>query len=261
MGTTISDPLELGRLLHDRLKAVFGGRLRGIVLYGSRARGDAQPDSDFDFLVLLDTVHTPSVEIERICQVTAELSLERDIVVSALPASEAAFAESGLPFYRNARREGVVMFGPLAAGEETSRLSDRSPRGRADGVSPDARFLLDKGKRSVEAASFLLSGGYPEEAASRAYYAAFHAAEAFLVERDLSFSSHPAVIEAFGRRARESGLPDELHRTFLDAFQARNAADHGGEADPTPLEAERLIGRVSGLVEAIELDLREDAGE
>ena len=35
------------------LQAVYGDRLRGVVLYGSEARGEATPDSDVDILVLL----------------------------------------------------------------------------------------------------------------------------------------------------------------------------------------------------------------
>ena len=35
------------------LRAAFSNRLQGVILYGSEARGDAEPDSDIDLLVLL----------------------------------------------------------------------------------------------------------------------------------------------------------------------------------------------------------------
>jgi len=35
----------------------YGDRLRGILLYGSRARGDFGPDSDYDLVVLLDLLN------------------------------------------------------------------------------------------------------------------------------------------------------------------------------------------------------------
>ena len=37
----------------------FGGRLRGLVLFGSRARGDHRPDSDADVAVFLEAVDDP----------------------------------------------------------------------------------------------------------------------------------------------------------------------------------------------------------
>jgi len=49
--------MERERLLREvkaRLAAAFGERLKGVILYGSEARGAAEPDSDIDFLVLLD---------------------------------------------------------------------------------------------------------------------------------------------------------------------------------------------------------------
>ena len=51
-----TEPLDTSTLLahiKSRLQAVYGDRLRGVVLYGSEARGEATPDSDVDILVLL----------------------------------------------------------------------------------------------------------------------------------------------------------------------------------------------------------------
>ena len=39
--------------IRERLQTVYGERLDGVVLYGSRARREAEPDSDVDVLVLL----------------------------------------------------------------------------------------------------------------------------------------------------------------------------------------------------------------
>lgn len=41
------------RLIRDEVLATFGDRVDGMLLFGSRARGDARPDSDWDVAVLL----------------------------------------------------------------------------------------------------------------------------------------------------------------------------------------------------------------
>ena len=44
---------ELLAAIKTPLAEAFGERLKGVVLYGSEARGDSEPDSDIDVLVLL----------------------------------------------------------------------------------------------------------------------------------------------------------------------------------------------------------------
>ncbi len=52
----------------------------------------------------------------------------------------------------------------------------------------------------------------------------------FLLSRDLSFSSHAAVISAFGREFVKSGeVPKDLHRYLIDATKARTDGDYSTE--------------------------------
>jgi predicted nucleotidyltransferase len=50
--TVLADPIF--SLLKNELEALYGPRLKRALLYGSRARGDHQPDSDYDVLVVLE---------------------------------------------------------------------------------------------------------------------------------------------------------------------------------------------------------------
>jgi uncharacterized protein (UPF0332 family) len=68
--------------------------------------------------------------------------------------------------------------------------------------------LLDKSEQSIDAAGLLLRDGYDDFAASRAYYAMFYAVEALMLDRDLSFSKHSAVIAAFGKQFVKTGIFD-----------------------------------------------------
>jgi uncharacterized protein len=50
--TALADPI-FARLKKE-LEALYGSRLKRALLYGSRARGDHLPDSDYDILVILE---------------------------------------------------------------------------------------------------------------------------------------------------------------------------------------------------------------
>ena len=57
--------------LRSRFEALYGDRLVKLILYGSQARGDAEPDSDIDVLVVLKGPVQVGTEIERGSTVTA----------------------------------------------------------------------------------------------------------------------------------------------------------------------------------------------
>ncbi len=91
----------------EEIKGLYGPRLVSVVLFGSRARGDAEIGSDIDTLVVLDRCDDFWAEHDRICEVAIRVSAEHDIVISGFPAGAQEFEQDGSPFYRNVRREGV----------------------------------------------------------------------------------------------------------------------------------------------------------
>jgi uncharacterized protein (UPF0332 family) len=65
-------------------------------------------------------------------------------------------------------------------------------------LSPEQLDLLLKARQSLNAAKMLLDNNFSDYAVSRAYYAMFYIAEAFLLGEGMTFSSHAAVTSAFG---------------------------------------------------------------
>lgn len=111
-------------------------------------------------------------------------------------------------------------------------------------MTPEQRFLLTKAQRSVAAAQQLVQQGFYDFAVSRAYYAMFYVAEALLDQRGLAFSSHAAVISAFGQQFAKTGqLPVEFHRNLIDAQAQRTRADYDLQPDLTQADAEILIAQ------------------
>lgn len=80
------------------------------ILFGSYARGDAEPGSDIDVLLLVDASRQDISERNwQIGDIVAELLLDYGIVVSPIVENRDYFNKNVdvLPFYRNVEREGV----------------------------------------------------------------------------------------------------------------------------------------------------------
>ena len=104
------EPLDTSTLLariKSRLHAVYGDRLRGVVLYGSEARGEATPDSDVDILVLLTVPVALGRDLRTIIEALYPLQLEMDRVLEAFPVDEADYLRGEYAWYRNAQKDGL----------------------------------------------------------------------------------------------------------------------------------------------------------
>ena len=100
-----ANPLVLTRF-RAALKALYGDRIERIVLYGSRARGDARPDSDYDLAVFLKDMADRWHEIDQIVKIESDILDETGAVINALPFRADAYNER-TPLMHEIRREGV----------------------------------------------------------------------------------------------------------------------------------------------------------
>ena len=79
--------------------------------------------------------------------------------------------------------------------------------------------LLAAARESAGAARLLTDKGYFRIAASRAYYAMFYVARAYLAEENLTYSSHSAVIAAFGKLFIKTGRIPKVFQQYLTTGQ------------------------------------------
>jgi predicted nucleotidyltransferase/DNA-binding transcriptional ArsR family regulator len=83
--------LQVAGRLADLLRPLYGDRLVGIFLYGSRARGESRPDSDVEVFIVLENIESYGNELELTSATCASLSLEFGLVVSRVFVSRDAW--------------------------------------------------------------------------------------------------------------------------------------------------------------------------
>jgi len=106
----ITEMNALERAILNKFKSLLLERLPvyKVILFGSRARGDADPDSDMDVLVVLSDSYTETVR-EQVSECAWEAGIEHGIVVVPVVYSREEW-ENG-PERRSLLAEAVKMDG------------------------------------------------------------------------------------------------------------------------------------------------------
>jgi len=93
------------RRFRAALDKVYGDKIERVVLFGSRARGDARSDSDYDIAVFLKELANFDKEAEQIARIEIDILNDTGAVINAMPFSAGAYnRRTGL--MRELRREG-----------------------------------------------------------------------------------------------------------------------------------------------------------
>jgi len=101
-----SDPVLMR--MRRSLEELYGERLRRVVLFGSRARGDAAADSDYDVAVFLNTMDDRWAELDRLARLRVSLLDETGAFLDAKPYLSAAYSERS-PLMHEVREDGVEL--------------------------------------------------------------------------------------------------------------------------------------------------------
>lgn len=125
-------------------------------------------------------------------------------------------------------------------------------------MNPEVQALLEKAKRSQKAATKLFRDGDVDFAASRAYYSLFYVAEAVLLSRGLSFSSHSAVIANFGKEFAKTGvLSPKFHHYLMESQDRRNIGDYSVLAEVDPEQVREMLAWAKEFIKAAENYLKQ----
>ena len=88
------------------LDGIYGDRLERVVLFGSRARGDAREDSDYDIAVFIKDPGPLSRELDKLADLETDVLYETGAVINSLPFAAGAYRDR-TGFMRELRRDGL----------------------------------------------------------------------------------------------------------------------------------------------------------
>nr|WP_294557424.1 nucleotidyltransferase domain-containing protein [uncultured Rhodopila sp.] len=88
------------------LGRMYGDRLDRVVLFGSRARGDAHAESDYDVAIFLKSLPDRWAELDRLARLRVEMIDETGAFFDAIPYPAGALSER-TPLMHEIRRDGV----------------------------------------------------------------------------------------------------------------------------------------------------------
>jgi predicted nucleotidyltransferase len=92
--------------LSETLKRGLGQSIKDIILFGSRARGDAYPESDYDLLILVDK-ETKEIE-DKIFNISCEIGWKHNVIITSFVHEKSFYEKERYePLFMNIRKEGV----------------------------------------------------------------------------------------------------------------------------------------------------------
>ena len=86
---------------------LYGARLERLVLFGSRARGDAQADSDYDIAVFLTDFTSCAQEFRRVAAVELSILDMTGATVRAMPFRAGSWRDPMSPLMYEIRKDGL----------------------------------------------------------------------------------------------------------------------------------------------------------
>jgi uncharacterized protein len=100
---TITDELK------RELTKIYQDQLSKLILFGSQARGDANPYSDIDILVVLKDEINPVEEINRNSYLISEMCLKYDVLINCFYITESNLNNDNKLLIKNIKKDGILL--------------------------------------------------------------------------------------------------------------------------------------------------------
>jgi uncharacterized protein (UPF0332 family)/predicted nucleotidyltransferase len=258
------DRQVLARLL-ARLEEKCSDRIRRVILFGSRARGDADEESDLDVLIVAAGGE------EQVKAVTQQFERSETLYGTTLIFSEEEYRDwqrLKMPLYVNVRRDGIELWDEAAwSAEERDFPLDFQEgefRPMDEAIKETIRLYVEEANSNWEAAKELIAAGMPAYAVGRAYYAAFYLVTAALYTVNVVRGKHRAVLGAVHQFLVQPGL---IEKEYADIYKAlmdgRELVDYRpfkqleGKKPLSETEMQQLLADAERLIARLKRFLRQ----
>lgn len=236
----------------ERLEHELEDDLRGVWLYGSRARGERTgPESDVDLLVITET-GSERTRVSRMLYELAEAEGASPEFFSLHTFGLEWLAERRAIeafFVKEVDRDRVVLAGDSSGLAGVRGPAPELPPGE---MRPRTKELLEEAHERLELARTGLRSDIGTPVVSLAYYAAFDAANAALSEEDLFARRHGGMWNLFRETFVLAGRFDAgLYADAHGALEKRIDADYR-PVRFSPDEARVIVDACERFVEAVE---------
>jgi uncharacterized protein len=89
------------------IRAHYGPRVERLVLYGSRARGDQAPDSDYDIALFLTDLRDRWIEVRQLVGIEHQIRDETGADIHTMPFPAGSWRNSDSSLMHAIRRDGL----------------------------------------------------------------------------------------------------------------------------------------------------------
>jgi uncharacterized protein (UPF0332 family)/predicted nucleotidyltransferase len=245
----------------ERLETECGDRVQRVVLFGSRARGDHDAESDVDLLVVM-AEEQDKVVVDRLIP-------REDVVFFTLTLSEAKYRRYQrlqLPLYVNLRRDGIELWDPQQAEMEQQEFPLHFPEGERrtmdEATQETITFYLEQAHHNLQAVHALQEDDFLDIALSRAYYACFYALTAALYAINVVRGKHAGVQAALSEFLVKPGRVEPEYKDIYNALKGkRESSDYDPRFVADPEESRRLLADAERFLARMEVFLREQGFE
>jgi uncharacterized protein (UPF0332 family) len=242
----------------DFLLEKFPNEIARVVLFGSKARGDAAPDADLDLLIVVsgaDPSFLPGGS--RWSELGAgayKVGLEYGVYISTI-VRQLDQVQKWTPLLDNVRKEGIELW--RRPGTERTSWLQGGQAGMASSKQEHIEARMAVAKDKLRAARKLIEESLYNDAISRAYYAMFYASKVLLLALGEDPHKHEGVVSLYGERVVRLGLSDSHYGTILrKAKQLREDADYEDLFRATKEQVEDAIRNAEDFVNQAEKVLR-----